>query len=107
MNKLRIGILGTAGIARKNWTAIFHSGNCVVTAVASRNLERSRQFIAECQRKNPFEHPAGAAGQLRGIDRFQRRGRHLPSAADRLAQGMGPARGGRRANTSFAKSPAP
>ncbi|MGA2788066.1 MAG: Gfo/Idh/MocA family oxidoreductase, partial [Verrucomicrobiota bacterium] len=57
MNKLRIGILSTAGIARKNWLAIFHSGNCIVTAVASRNLERSRQFIAECQAKTPFANP--------------------------------------------------
>jgi predicted dehydrogenase len=60
MNKLRIGILSTAGIARKNWTAIFHSGNCVVTAVASRNSDRSRKFIADCQQKNTFE-PAPAA----------------------------------------------
>jgi predicted dehydrogenase len=57
MKKLRFGILSTAGIARKNWPAIFHSGNCVVTAVASRNLERSRQFIAENQAKTSFETP--------------------------------------------------
>jgi len=57
MNKLRIGILSAAGIARKNWPAIFNSGNCVVTAVASRDLERSRRFIAECQAKTPFETP--------------------------------------------------
>ena len=55
MNKLRFGILSTAGIARKNWKAIFSSGNCVVTAVASRDRERSRQFIAECQANTPFE----------------------------------------------------
>jgi len=57
MNKLRIGILGTAGIARKNWPAIFNSGNSVITAVASRDLERSRRFIEECQAKTPFEIP--------------------------------------------------
>jgi predicted dehydrogenase len=57
MNKLRFGILSAAGIARKNWPAIFNSGNCVVTAVASRDRERSRQFIAECQRETPFETP--------------------------------------------------
>jgi len=56
MNKLRIGILSAANIARKNWPAIFHSGNSVVTAVASRDLERSRQFISDCQRKTPFEN---------------------------------------------------
>ncbi|MEY2467177.1 MAG: hypothetical protein QOD03_1698, partial [Verrucomicrobiota bacterium] len=55
MNKLRWGILGTAKIARKNWKAIRHSDNSIVTAVASRNVERSRQFIAECQREDSFE----------------------------------------------------
>jgi predicted dehydrogenase len=62
MNKLRFGILSAANIARKNWPAIFHSGNSVVTAVASRNLERSRQFIAECQAKTPFENPPAPLG---------------------------------------------
>jgi predicted dehydrogenase len=57
MKKLRIGFLSAAGIARKNWTAIFHSGNCVVTAVASRDMARSRKFIAEGQAKTPFETP--------------------------------------------------
>ncbi len=54
MNKLRFGIIGPARIARKNWRAIFHSGNCEVAAVASRDLERSRKFIAECQAQVPF-----------------------------------------------------
>ncbi len=62
MNKLRIGILSTAGIARKNWKAICSSGNCVVTAVASRDVKRSRQFIAECQRETPFETPPAPFG---------------------------------------------
>jgi len=57
MKKLRFGILGTAGIARKNWLAIASSGNCVVTAVASRDRERSRQFIADGQARAPFENP--------------------------------------------------
>jgi len=57
MNKLRIGFLSTAGIGRKNWKAIFSSGNCTVSAVASRDLERSRRFIADCQRETPFETP--------------------------------------------------
>jgi len=55
MKKLRFGILSAAGIARKNWPAILHSGNSIVTAVASRDLERSRRFIGECQAKAPFE----------------------------------------------------
>ncbi len=53
-NSIRWGILGTAQIARKNWQAIWHSGNGVVAAVASRDGERSRQFIAECQATVPF-----------------------------------------------------
>jgi predicted dehydrogenase len=57
-----MGILSAAGIARKNWPAIFNSGNCVVTAVASRDRERSRQFIAECQRETPFENPPTPLG---------------------------------------------
>jgi predicted dehydrogenase len=57
MKKLRFGILSTAGIARKNWLAISSSGNCIVTAVASRDLERSRRFIADGQARAPFENP--------------------------------------------------
>jgi len=62
MNKLRFGILGTAGIARKNWKSIFNSGNAIVTAVASRDAERSRRFIAECQREHPFAVAPAALG---------------------------------------------
>jgi predicted dehydrogenase len=62
MKKIRWGILGTAAIARKNWKAIRHSGNSVISAVASRNVERSGQFIADCQRDNPFETAPLALG---------------------------------------------
>jgi len=54
MKKLRIGFLSTAGIGQKNWKAIFHSGNAVVSAVASRDLKKCRQFIDECQREFAF-----------------------------------------------------
>lgn len=54
-SKLRWGILGTAGIARKNWRAIHNSGNGIIRAVASREADRSRAFIAECQREHPFD----------------------------------------------------
>jgi predicted dehydrogenase len=50
----RWGILGTADIARKNWQGIALSGNATVTAVASRSLERSRQFVAACQASRPM-----------------------------------------------------
>jgi len=45
----RWGILGTANIAKKNWAAIRRAGNAELTAVGSRSIERSQQFIAECQ----------------------------------------------------------
>src|SRR5437868_3556729 len=51
---IRWGILSTAQIARKNWKAIRNSGNGIVTAVASRDLERSRRFVAECQAEASF-----------------------------------------------------
>jgi len=62
MKKLRFGILSTAMIARKNWKAILYTGNATITAVASRDLARSRQFIAECQRDAPFETAPKALG---------------------------------------------
>src|SRR4051812_7270753 len=58
----RFGILGTANIARKNWRGIHVSGNSSVAAVASRDLERSRQFIRECQSEVPFPTPPQAYG---------------------------------------------
>lgn len=58
----RYGILGTAGIARKNWSAIHNTGNSVVAAVASRDAKRSRQFIKECQAQAPFNTQPGALG---------------------------------------------
>jgi predicted dehydrogenase len=62
MKKLRFGYLSTANIGRKNWKAIFNSGNCVVAAVASRDLERSRKYIRDCQAEAPFETPPLALG---------------------------------------------
>lgn len=58
----RWGILGTAGIARKNWQAMALSGNSAVTAVASRTLERSRRFTAECQAACPLPSEPTAVG---------------------------------------------
>ncbi len=62
MKKLRIGFLSTAGIGRKNWKAIFHSGNAVVAAVASREVKTSRQFIKECQSQFAFATVPRALG---------------------------------------------
>ncbi|MGA3283579.1 MAG: Gfo/Idh/MocA family oxidoreductase [Verrucomicrobiota bacterium] len=62
MNKLRFGILGAADIARKNWKSILNSGNATVTAVASRDLARSRRFIKELQAEAPFKTTPVALG---------------------------------------------
>jgi predicted dehydrogenase len=62
MKKLCIGFLSTAGIGRKNWKAIFNSGNCVVSAVASRDIGKSRQFVDDCQREATFETKPAALG---------------------------------------------
>ncbi len=61
-SRIRWGILGTAEIARKNWKAIQLSGNSTVAAVASRDIERSRRFVAECQAEAPMEVAPGAFG---------------------------------------------
>src|SRR2546425_11835460 len=66
-SKLRWGILGTAEIARKNWKAIQLTGNSTVAAVASRDLERSRRFIAECQAEAPMEAAAKAFGSYQDL----------------------------------------
>jgi predicted dehydrogenase len=58
----RWGILGTAGIARKNWQAIARAGNAGLIAVASRSLERSRRFVAECQAACPLPSAPAALG---------------------------------------------
>lgn len=66
------GILGTAGIARKNWRGIALAGNARLVAVASRTLERSRQFVAECLASCPLpsapEAVAGYGELLRRAD---------------------------------------
>jgi predicted dehydrogenase len=62
MNKLRIGFISTANIGRQNWKAVFNSGNCVISAVASRDVKRSRQFIREGQREFPFAAEPAALG---------------------------------------------
>jgi predicted dehydrogenase len=62
MEKLRIGFLSTAGIGRKNWKAILNSGNCVVTAVASRDVQKSREFIRQSQAENSFDQIPDALG---------------------------------------------
>jgi len=62
MKKLRFGFLSTARIGFKNWKAIRDSGNAILTAVASRDIARSRKFIARLQAEAPFETPPAALG---------------------------------------------
>ncbi len=49
----RWGILGTAGIARKNWVAMRLAGNARVAAVASRSEDSANRFIDECSADVP------------------------------------------------------
>jgi predicted dehydrogenase len=62
MKQLRIGFLSTAGIGQKNWKAIFHSGNAIVAAVASRDAKKSHTFIDDCQHEFPFPETPRACG---------------------------------------------
>lgn len=58
----RWGILGAAGIARKNWRSIRNAGNATLTAVASREPSRAEEFIRECQSDVAFPHVPAAVG---------------------------------------------
>lgn len=53
--KIGWGILGAADIARKNWRAIALSSNGTVIGAASRDPERCRKFIADCQAEAPMQ----------------------------------------------------
>lgn len=65
--RCRWGILGSAGIARKNWRAIANTGNGTLVAVASRSADRAAQFVAECQASAPHPRLPDAVG---GYDRL-------------------------------------
>lgn len=52
-SKCRWGFMSTASIGKKNWLAIKNSGNGMVTAVASRSVEKAQQFIQQCQSLQP------------------------------------------------------
>ena len=67
MKQLRIGFLSTAGIGKKNWKAIFNSGNCIVSAVASRDVQKSREFIRECQDEHSFDLIPDALGSYEAL----------------------------------------
>jgi len=54
--------MSAAGIGRKNWKAIFNSGSAVVSAVASRDVEKSRKYIDELQSQFAFAEKPRSLG---------------------------------------------
>ncbi len=58
----RWGIVGTATIAQKNWKSIWNAANATLSAVASRDVSRSQQFIDACQGQVPFAPVPRALG---------------------------------------------
>ena len=58
----RWGVLGAANIARKNWKAMRLAENSTLLAVASRDPDRARAFIGECQADVPFPIAPAATG---------------------------------------------
>ena len=67
MKTLRIGFLSTAGIGKKNWKAIHRSGNCIVSAVASRDAQKSLDFIGDCQGRFAFDQAPKALGSYEAL----------------------------------------
>lgn len=63
----RWGILGAAGIARKNWQAIRHRGNGRLVAVASRSREKAAAFIESCQADVPHPELPRAVGSYEEV----------------------------------------
>ena len=56
----RWGILGAANIARKNWKAIRLAENATLTAVASREPARAKEWLDTNQAECPFPTPPAA-----------------------------------------------
>ena len=54
------GILGAADIVRKNWQAIYQTGNGYLKAIASRNRDRAAALIDDCQNSVPVQHNVDA-----------------------------------------------
>ena len=69
-NICRWGILGTAGIAKKNWQSIYNAGNARLVAVASRNTDRAQAYVDECQAQVAFNPPPRAVGSYEGVARL-------------------------------------
>ena len=63
----RWGILGTGHIAHKNWQSIHDAGNATLVAVASRAVQRSATFIAECISGVPMPQVPEALGSYEAL----------------------------------------
>ena len=63
----RWGILGAAFIARKNWQSIRDAEHASLVAVASRNIQRAKAFINECQASAPHEVVPEAIGSYEAL----------------------------------------
>src|SRR2546422_11543560 len=63
----RWGILARANVARKNWKASRNAENSALFAVASRDLERARQFIEVCQADVPLTPRPAACGSYQEL----------------------------------------
>jgi predicted dehydrogenase len=63
----RWGILSTARIARKIWQAVRNADGSALAAVASRELDRARHFIAECQADAPLTPAPAACGSYQEL----------------------------------------
>ena len=58
----RWGILGSAGIAQKNWQSIGNAENAELVAVASRDVAKSQDFIDRCSAQVPHRVTPEAMG---------------------------------------------
>ena len=58
----RWGIMGAANIARKNWKAIRLAENATLTAVASREPARAKEWLDANQSECPFPTAPAACG---------------------------------------------
>ncbi len=63
----RWGIMSTAVIARKTWKAIHLAENARLVAVASRDVDRCREFIDMCQDREPVKYGVEAVGDYAAL----------------------------------------
>jgi predicted dehydrogenase len=66
-NVCRWGILSTASISRKNWNSIRIAENAIVSAVASRRVEKAQKYIDENQSNWPFAVAPVALGSYEAL----------------------------------------